>query len=301
MNAAPSRPRIDRLALLAVGALLIPLFLPRVRPPEGRWWETGWDALHFPGFILITWAVARLTEDRIAVGAVVGLIIAGLSEWAHDILGRSSSWSDFRVDAIGVACGVIGWFWLRKGGKKGLLAFSALTLAILVWLLSPAWGGWLARNHLRGQFPDLGCFSESGSRYVWRAQNHASARPDPESGGLLVRIEPGLFGGVNCWPAQPDWSQHRELRLSIDNPGPDFTLGLRLDDPLSSSTVHDSRYNGEFRLVTGANDLRLPLDKVAAGTRNRPPLDLSQIQRLILFTIREDAPREFTIRAARLE
>lgn len=304
----PEKPRSHLLAVLAALGLLIPLFMPRLHPPEGRWWETGWDALHFPGFILITWALARIAAVRLAgqtaqitAGAAGALLIAGASEWSHDFLGRSSSWSDFRVDVIGIACGVAGWFWLQKRRKSGFLAFSALTLAVMVWLLSPAWGGWLSRNQLRARFPDIGCFGESGSRHVWRAQNHASATGDPAAGALRVRIDPGIYGGVTCYPAQPDWSGRGELRLSIDNPGADFILGVRIDDPQSSSTEHDSRFNGQFQVHSGANDLRLSLAEVAAGPRGRPPLDLGAIQRLMLFTLRENAPREFTIRSARLE
>lgn len=300
-------PSVNRNWLIFLGLLMVPLFFPRLRPPEGRVWEAGWDALHFPGFILITWALAALLgpwipspRARIAAAAGLAVLAAGLSELAHDALGRSSSWKDFGVDLLGVTCGVVGWFVPRKGPRRSQLAFMGLVAAILACLLLPALLGHRAVRQVRSYFPDLGCFHHPGSRRLWVAQGNASLAWEAARGALRVRIGPGTFGGVSCRPASGDWSGRGSLHLGIENPGEPFSLGIRIDDARSSSSEHGSRYNGEREIPSGRTDLRVPLAEVAAAPAGRR-LELDRVRRLVLFTGHQAGGREFVINSAFLD
>lgn len=116
-------------ALTLAVILLVPLFLPRIHPPDGRAWGAAWDAIHFPGFILITWTMAVLLRPlakadtpAIAAAAVITFLIAGVSELSHDYLGRSSSWKDFGVDSLGIGFGVFGWANKKRLPETGSLS-----------------------------------------------------------------------------------------------------------------------------------------------------------------------------------
>ena len=300
----PPAARLHPRVLLVAGLLLVPLFLPRIHPPEGRVWEAGWDALHFPGFMLITWTIAlflqpwaRSPHTPIIAAALLALMIGGVSELIHDAIGRSSSWSDFAVDTVGVAFGVAGWYLLRGGGTIGRLLFGGLVIVALALLILPAIMSTRQVQELRKRFPDLGCFQDRASRFVWTAQGNATASFDWEKGALHVRVGPGGYSGVSCWPAESDWTGHSELRVGIENPGEPFALGIRIDDLRSASSRHGSRYNGERQVAAGTSEIRLSLDEVRQAPEGRQ-LDLAHIRRLVLFTGDESVGREFVINSA---
>lgn len=301
--APPINPRI----LILAGLLLVPLFFPRIRPPDGRVWGAAWDALHFPGFILITWTLAILLRPfarghrgAIVAGASLALLIATLSELSHDYLGRSSSWKDFGVDCLGIGFGVAGWFLLHRGGAAARVVFAGLVVAMLGLLVLPALRGSRAVREIRGLFPDLGAFHHPGSRHLWLAQGNATATVHPDEAALHVRLGPGPFGGVSYWPAESDWSGRQTLRIGVENPGPAFPLGIRIDDARSASSQHDSRYNGEQQIPPGHTEIRLPLAEIQRAPAGRP-LDLTRIRRLVLFTSEEITGRQFVIDSAFLD
>jgi VanZ family protein len=308
-DARPARPVVTsplRYLILA-GLLLVPLFFPRIRPPDGRVWGAAWDALHFPGFILITWTFALLLRrfaksdtSAIVAGAALALLIATLSELSHDYLGRSSSWKDFGVDCLGIGFGVAGWFLLRRGGSAPRVVFAGLVVATLGLLVLPALRGSRAVREIRGLFPDLGAFHHFGSRHLWVAQGNATATVHPDEAALHVRIGPGHFGGVSYWPAQGDWSGRQTLHIGVDNPGDTFPLGIRIDDVRSASSRHDSRYNGERQIPPGHTEIRLPLAEIQHAPAGRT-LDLTRIRRLVLFTGEETTGRQFVIDSAFLD
>ena len=123
----PSSPNVRW--LIPAGLLLVPLFLPRIHPPDGRVWGVAWDAMHFPGFVLITWTLAVLLRPlakvdlaAIAAAAVIAFLIAGVSELSHDYLGRSSSWKDFGVDSLGIGFAVFAWINKKRLPETGSLS-----------------------------------------------------------------------------------------------------------------------------------------------------------------------------------
>ena len=126
----PIRPAsLNIRGLIVAGLLLLPLFIPRIHPPDGRAWGAAWDAMHFPGFILITWTLAVLLRPLaksnlavIAAAAMIAFLIAGVSELSHDYLGRSSSWKDFGVDSLVIGFGVFGWINKKRLPKIGSLS-----------------------------------------------------------------------------------------------------------------------------------------------------------------------------------
>ncbi len=306
-----SRPISSLTVSLLVGLALLGavglLFLPRIAPPSGLWWETAWNTLHFPGFVLITialervlaWGVACAHRRRLLAVAVAVLIAVG-SELAHDLLGRSSSWGDLLFDAVGIAFGLLLLVAVPRAGTRGRWALAGAGVLLVLVLLTPGWRGMAVAAGHRAAFPDLANFSQRGTLALWRAQGNATLALDPGREVLEVRIGAGNFSGVSLWPAAGDWRGKSALNLVIDNPGEPFWLGIRIDDASPGASRHGDRYNGEREIGPGRVTLRLPLAEIERGPAERA-LDLGRIRRLALFTGKESSGRRFTVVSAFLD
>ena len=295
--------------LVLCGALAL-LFFPRLAPPSGLWWATAWNALHFPGFVLITVGLERVLSLgkgrrswRIAAAVLLALVIAVGSEIAQGFVGRSASLGDVFFDTIGIAFATIvlvfGPRWKRRGR---LLAAGAGVLVVLV-LLTPGWKGMVATAQYREVFPDLAMFSRSISLGRWQVQGNATLYLDTEAETLTVAVGKGIYSGVSCYPGEADWSAYSEgaLNLVIENPSEEeFQLGIRIDDDSPLASRYEHRFNGQKQIAPGRNELRLPLSRIADGPIDRK-LDLSRIKRLALFTGREEAERVFVVVSAFLD
>lgn len=293
--------------VLALSGALGLLFLPRIGPPAGLWWETAWNTLHFLGFVLITIGLERLFSLGVACPhrrrrlAVAGAVMVAVgSELTHDLLGRSSSWGDLLFDAVGIGFGLLLLVAVPRAGTRGRWVLAGAGLGIVVVLLTPGWRGMAVAAGHRAAFPDLANFSQRGTLALWRAQGNATLALDAEQAALKVRIGAGNFSGVSLWPAAGDWRGHSALNLVIDNPGEPFWLGIRIDDASPGSSRYDDRYNGEREIGAGRVTLRFPLAEIEQGPAERT-LDLGRIRRLALFTGKEAAERRFTVVSAFLD
>lgn len=295
--------------LVLCGALTL-LFFPRLAPPSGLWWATAWNALHFPGFVLITVGLERVLllgkgkrSWRIVAAVMLALVIAIGSEIAQGFLGRSASLGDVIFDTIGIAFAtvllVFGSRWKRRGR---LLAAGAAVVVVLA-LLTPGWRGMLATAQYREAFPDLAMFSRAISLARWQVQGNATLDLDTETEKLAVTVGKGIYSGVSCYPGEADWSAFSAgtLNLVIENPSEEgFQLGIRIDDDSPMASRYQHRFNGQEQIAPGRNELRLPLSEIANGPIDRK-LDLSRIKRLALFTGREDGERVFVVVSAFLD
>ena len=307
--------RYRRLIDLAVLVILLGslglLFFPRIAPPRGAAWETGWDFLHVPGFFLITLAAYRLLGEffpkarrrrnlRCLLAVGIGVFVAVASELAHDLLGRSSEIGDLYRDAIGITLATVAIVAWPRAGKRGRWIVATGLFLGFGFLFLPTVQGALAMKRQEARFPDLGDFSSDDALSVWRAQGNASVSWDETDERLEVKIGPGIYSGVSLWTVTEDWSKEKTLVLEVENPGEPFPLGLRIDDWLTMQSTPKSWWSGEEKLEAGRSRIEIPLSDVVAGDGTRQ-LELGRIQRLALFTGKESEERVFFVVSAFLE
>ena len=291
---------------LAWGAVLIVpvlLLLPVGGPTSGHWAAGFWDLLHLPAFYALTRSLRLLvgvagdSRGRHLLAVGLAILFAFGSEIAQASVGRSSSVHDLVLDAFGIALGAIapvrspGWSLLRKAG------FALLLLSGVAFAFGPALLSERAERRAKERLPVIGAFEDRDSLRLWRSQGPAVATSDPSKGGLLVSLRPGSFGGVRFSPGEQDWSGYSELWLRVSNPGPSLSLGIRIDDRLSSKDR--VWYTSSATVAEGDSEIVIPLGKGAAKRGGRA-LDLSQTARLVLFVEKVEKPVEFSIISAGL-
>jgi hypothetical protein len=111
-------------------------------------------------------------------------------------------------------------------------------------------------------------------------ENHAT------NGKKSLRLElyPSEYPGFAPIFEQKDWRDYNYLCLDVYNPSDkNQKIVIRIDDRKDFPN-YDNRYDMNFKLKPGKNNIRIPLDTlITSGTKRK--LDLSKIHRLIIFMV----------------
>lgn len=117
---------------------------------------------------------------------------------------------------------------------------------------------------------------------------------------LQVTLPTGKYQGIHFKDIEKDWSAHRHFVVDVFNPDKEsFIFHIRIDDK-KSGWEYANRFDKNFLIKNGMNRISIPLDSLKANIAERK-LDLSRIERLMLFIPRNDKKRTFHIDNIRLE
>lgn len=302
---APTRPagagRI--LGLGGVLVVLVSLVVPVGGPITDPWRAGAWNLLHLPGFLLLTRSFLSLLggpsngSRRLLYSAALAILAALASEWMQVRVGRSGSIEDLVLDGFGITLGIVWPVRNHRWSSTRRLVFGVVLLSGIAFAFGPALLQERAERRAAARLPVIGDFQDKHCLRLWKAQGGAVATADPAKGTLLVRVRPGSFGGVQYLPGGQDWSPYGELRLKVSNPGGALSLGVRIDDHLSST---DRVWlSAEAVIEEGGSEIVIPL-KSPPAREGRRPIDLSKATRLVLFFEKLENPVEFSIISAGL-
>jgi hypothetical protein len=255
------------------------------------------DGLHVPAFAWLTLLFRNLiARTGWLHAAIASVLTAGAVEVIQSLTARSPSWTDFGLGLLGTL--LVPWgLWLRSRCNRVaagvVIAFPAILLTGL-----PILGVVAVRAALTQDLPRLGFSPERGWSAAWHPQDGTITKTVPAPSGVALRVEAsaGSYRGVSFLPGSQNWSAYAKLELRIWNPGPAFSLGLRIEDQ-QSGKIHAQRFNGVFEIPPGRSEQSLSLDEVAKGPEDRT-LDLRRIRRLALFTAENEPPRTFVLEGA---
>lgn len=117
---------------------------------------------------------------------------------------------------------------------------------------------------------------------------------------LRVVLPPGQFPGIKFIDVENNWSSYRQFNMDVFNPEAEpFTFHVRIDDK-KSGWEYEDRFDRDFKIQKGMNHISISLASVKANVTRRP-LDLSHIERLMLFVPGNDKKRTFYLDNIRLE
>ncbi len=230
----------------------------------------------------------------------MGSRTASLTDWSRDILGAAAGlllYASFRRRPAHVS---------GAGRPVSWIACLAAVAAVAMGFLPVArWGhAYLRRD---AAFPVLGAFEAGWETLLWRPRGGSLDLVAPPPGWprgegervARIRVEPGPYSGVRLDEPPGNWLGYHALELSLFSPDPGpITLSLRIHDAEHRNAYAD-RYNTIFEIGQGHRTLRIALDDVRRGPRDRD-LDLSRVCGLALFVAGLAEPRTLYLDDVRL-
>lgn len=295
------------LRVLAITLLLgvIPLFFIDLN----RWIGDIPAELHafahvgFFGLVaLVLMQLPRLRALRFwprAGGVLLIVLLMGIAiELVQVLFGRSAGLRDLWQNAVGAALAVA--LYAPPGRQRRWLVGVAAALVAFE-LAGPGIGLW-DRAVARSQFPVLGEFDTRFEHRRWSSgvPDAGVARTGVRS--LRLDLEPGRYAGTTLQRSFGDWSGYAYLEMSLYNPDEEtlpITVSIRDHEHFRRGGAYEDRYNGEFILAQGWNDLRIPLAEVRDAPAERT-LDLSDLGEVVIFTVDLQHPRVLYLDRVRL-
>jgi hypothetical protein len=273
---------------------------------SGRSFQAVWDLGHILFFALFSSLLLGLLNRRatmtygrkfaLVFPAVfaVGLVVEILQMLSG---GRTPDGGDLLRNQLGclIAFGIFvprQWAWTRlfRAGVAGLLLLA-------LWPLSRAL---IDETLAARQFPVLADFETpfESQRWVHPSQLRRQGQI-VRHGNQAVRVQltTARFSGVSLFHFPGDWRGYRSLRFSVYNPREEpLELNCRIHDAHHRdhrNEFHD-RYNQQFQIQQGWNDLSVPLDRVRTAPRDRS-MDLTRIKGFGLFVVQQPRPLDIVL------
>lgn len=188
--------------------------------------------------------------------------------------------------------------------KKSTFSFTTANLLDLMGL-SNGLPGSGRKKHIIGPSGKLFDFeSEAELDYLnWQCHKWFELSRDHATSGeysLKVTLPVGQYPGINFLEIEKDWSSYRRLKMDVINQETElFKFHIRIDDKKSGWEYAD-RYDVNFIINHGVNNISIPLDTLKANIAPRS-LDLHNIKHLMFFIPGNDRKRTFYIDNIRLE
>lgn len=310
-----SRALAPLLLTMSAGLLLL---LHWFEPPAaGLWSQTFFESLHVPVFGIIalslyiatgTWADWGFAK-RAAVACSVAFALGIASEAAQIPGPRDASAKDLICDWLGAAAALL--LALAFGARDAISSAARMTLAViaaaaLLVALSSFIAVSVAYLERNVQQPVLVSFDARFGR-TFRRTHNASLQLSRDAAGSRkvghITLGDGAWPGIIFHDVWPDWRAYSTLliELGLDGDAP-LDVNVRVHD--RHHTLSDQPYNDRFNMTLalqpGYHTLRVPLEKVRDAPGKRP-MDLSQIDGIVIFCSPKDAGRAFQLSGIRLE
>ena len=183
----------------------------------------------------------------------------------------------------------------RKQWQQHLFrAMILILLAIAVWPLSRS----LLDEHLAAkQFPVLADFETPFERYRWVDMQQLREETGKVRHGkkaMRVQLSTAQYSGITLFHFPGDWQEYQTLRFSVYNPKTaNLVLNCRIHDVHHKDhhPAYEDRFNQQFTLHLGWNDLVVPLEKVKNAPRGRA-MNMQHIEGFGLFVMQQPSPLE---------
>ncbi len=236
------------------------------------------------------------------------LVAGGGTEWVQSLLGEDASIGDLLRDVLGGLL-ALAWFIPPTEHLPSAVRRTAkgLSISLLLIALVPLAAAVSDEVAARVQFPLLSDFETPFEKDRWEEQGGRFSvdRSVARHGNASLRLDLGtsLYSGISLVHFPGKWAGYRSLRLSVFNPEPrEVAITVRIHDRLheEGEMRYEDRFQQEFAVRAGWNDLRIDLGEVARAPDGRR-MDLDAIRGVGLFATRLPAPRTLFLDFVRLE
>jgi len=274
---------------------------------SSRSFKAAWDLGHVLFFALLSvWlhAVVRAKVSawspfRLFVTLFIGVFLAGVTAEGLQMrwVGRSPDIDDVLRNQLGCLTAFAFFIrpaLLRHTPQRWFRVTVSLALCVTLWPLSRAL---IDESLAARQFPVLADFETPFERYRWNYARQLRKETETVRHGntaMRVQLSTAKYSGVALFYFPGDWRGYATLHCSVYNPQPaGLVLNCRIHDThhKEHGSEFSDRFNQQFILRQGWNDLVVSLDKVKNAPRSRS-MDMGHIEGFGLFVVQQDSPME---------
>lgn len=273
---------------------------------SSRSFQSAWDLGHILFFLAFSLLLHKHIGEHGHVRApflpflsifVLVLLFGFLVEFLQMFTGnRSPDMGDVCRNQLG--CLLAYAFFVRPSRWENGRMLRLFRVAVLVMLSVAVWP--LLRSGMdewqaAWDFPVLSDFETPFERYRWvNVQQLREEREIVRHGRKSVRVQLSVaqFSGIHLFYFPHDWRGYRTLHCSIYNPqGAGFVINARIHDNRHKEykMEFNDRYNQQFSLGHGWNDLVISLEKVKNAPKDRT-MDMEHIEGFGVFVVQQPQP-----------
>jgi len=312
---ANSLPKLKIFVVAIITALaLIALLVPGSVLPAGSrslfyLWESGHLFLFFLGSYLFyicfpriqTYSFRRQSLILLSTTLFFVVLIETLQNYIAD---KPLAFTDIIGDFAGSLLFMATHSRL-SGQRKRLLSMTSFLLAAFV--LWPVCRALTDELLARYQFPCLADFETpfEHSRFEGKTGQGRQTSEQAFSGRHSLRLSlwPGFWSGMTLKYFPADWRAYNQLHFAVYNPERHpVSLHFSIHDKWheQGGQPYSDRFRQVFLLPTGWTRIQIPLVEILAGPQTRS-LDLSRVNGLSFFVIKEQQPVTLYLDSIRLE
>jgi hypothetical protein len=266
-----------------------------------------WDFGHIVLFALLCYLILNRSEflRKRSFGlnllwiTLFSLAAGSLTELIQIGFNRTADVSDILRDITGGMIPLVFWDRInRNDNKRSIYALRVFTIILILYFLMPVIVSAIDEHHAKNQLPVLSDFQSSFELTRWSEESKAKIVEDAELVGnrlLQVNFSSEEYAGITLKYFPSDWREYRLLAFDIKNPQQDtFKIEFRVNDVkhLETGQTYEDRYNSEFDLSPGLNQIQIDLDKVRQAPKNRA-MDMGDIHSFRLFFSKAPYPLTF--------
>ncbi len=307
------RVRISFIYILYVtGAVFLFFGGPDYYAP--RSFRLAWDLGHICLFFVWTYALMKTWKDfarkpvrmQLILIVLITLCVGFVIEWVQSGSHRTFSIADVFRNIVGSTAAIV---LLSPAGltlSKRLLRSLHTIVGLVVLLLTyPLVRALTDEAIARKQFPVLSNFDTPFEIHRWQSRSTIAIDRETVKEGnasLRVRLNTDKYSGASLVYFPPDWRNYKYFHMSIFNASEKplkVTLRMHDDQHIMNGFPYTDRFNREFVLAHGWNDIHVAIEEIRNAPTNRA-MDLGAVKDVTVFTVSLKAPKVIYIDDVRL-
>lgn len=296
LNTPKKSSTLTNSLLMLLLVIAVPLlFTTELKLYQHRLMSFVWNSGHILLFFTAVWLglnlARRSAKPRFwALFVGVNLLVFGLSVGIEEIQsaqGRENSIEDIYKNCLGASLALLLHPKTRVAGDRIIAVMRGALFLLLAFALLPLAINTIDSLYSRASFPVLASFESPFETERWKSDNLAVIKS--ETGGQLLqnKFQPGRYSTLSFFYFPADWTAYDCLSIRINSSSSDrFSLMIRIND--RQHNLNERRYADRFNyktaLLSGWNQLRIPLANIKQAPRGRD-MNMEQIEEITFYSV----------------
>jgi VanZ family protein len=303
-----------RILIMVSGICCLLLFVGGPDAFSSRTYKYSWDLGHILSFFIWSYLLLNswewISKQSFLIQSILvlsfALVLGVLIELIQINIGRTFNVVDVFNDFIGSLITLIFFNASRRNISKVILRLLQFTAVFLILLaIFPLARASVDEYFSTKKFPILSDFETPFEIGRWNNKDKLKINHDIVRNGkssLRVQLSTTEYSGTSLKHFPNDWRDFSALQFSVFNTSFEpLRIHCKVYDMLHSVNgyTYDDRFNEEFMLTHGWNDIKIRIDIIANAPVKRK-MDLSNIRSFGIFVVSLSQPKVIYIDDVRL-